>query len=267
MSVSILQWQYKLRYVALVYTPFQKQGSQKHRSQFLDSKRKMVQPIIVWSAPGGPNPFKVVIVLEELGIPYDLKIIGYSKLKQKPYTDLNPNGRCPTIEDPNTGLILWESGAILQYLIDQYDTEEKLHYKSFPEKYHQSQWIAYQISGQGPYFGQAAWFNMFHPEKIPSVQERYMNEINRVVSVLDGVLADRASGWLVGDKVTYADLIFVMWNEQLPSIFSAFPEKFDIEKYPHYKKWAEGMKERESVKNALGKQQELIAETYAGKHV
>ena len=63
----------------------------------------------------------------------------------------------PAIEDPNTGITLWESGAILQYLIEQYDTEKKLHYDSSPEKYHQNQWVAYQISGQGPYFGQAAW--------------------------------------------------------------------------------------------------------------
>jgi glutathione S-transferase len=107
---------------------------------------------------------------------------------------------------------------------------------------------------------------MFHPEKIPSAQNRYMDEINRVVGVLDGVLTDRNSGWLVGDMATYADLMFVMWNEQLPSIFSAFPDKFDIEKYPHYKKWTEVMKERESVKKALARQQDILAEMYAGKY-
>lgn len=101
---------------------------------------------------------------------------------------------------------------------------------------------------------------------MPSAQHRYMEEINRVVGVLDGVLAERLSGWLVGDKVTYADLIFVMWNEQIPSIFSAFPDRFDIKKYPHYKKWAETMKERESVKKILAEQQKVIADMYAGKY-
>lgn len=93
-----------------------------------------------------------------------------------------------------------------------------------------------------------------------------MDEINRVVGVLDGALAERPSAWLVGDRITYADLIFVMWNEQIPTIFSSFPDKFDINKYPHYKKWAEGMKERESVKKILEEQKKVIADMYAGKY-
>ena len=52
----------------------------------------------------------------------------------------------------------------------------------------------------------------YHPEKIPSAIERYQKETQRVVSVLDGVLAKSPSGWLVGDKVTIADLAFITWN-------------------------------------------------------
>jgi glutathione S-transferase len=54
------------------------------------------------------------------------------------------------------------------------------------------------MSGQGPYFGQGAWFTKFHPEKLPSAQERYLNEIKRVVGVLDKHLQGRE--YLVGDK-------------------------------------------------------------------
>ena len=52
----------------------------------------------------------------------------------------------------------------------------------------------------------------FHPEKINSAVERYQNEILRVFSVLDGVLAKSPSGWLVGEKLTIADLSFITWN-------------------------------------------------------
>jgi glutathione S-transferase len=117
----------------------------------------MVKPINVYVIPPGPNPWKVIIILEELGIPYEMKILGYAEVKSEPYVSINPNGRVPAIEDPNTGITIWESGAIVEYLVDQYDKEEKISYSSLPEKYYLKQWLHFQMSGQGPYFGQAAW--------------------------------------------------------------------------------------------------------------
>ena len=62
-----------------------------------------------------------------------------------------------------------------------------------------------------PYFGQACWFQYYHSEKIPSAIERYSDEIRRVFGVLDSVLAKQK--YLVGDKLTVADLAFIPWNE------------------------------------------------------
>jgi glutathione S-transferase len=61
-----------------------------------------------------PNPSKVLIILEELNLPYETSWVELEGLKQQPYTDVNPNGRVPAIEDPNHGITLWESGAIVQ---------------------------------------------------------------------------------------------------------------------------------------------------------
>ena len=61
-----------------------------------------------------------------------------------------------------------------------------------------------------PYFGQSAWFQRFHSEKLPSAIERYNNEIKRVFGVLDEVLSKQK--YLVEDKVTVADLSFIPWN-------------------------------------------------------
>lgn len=61
------------------------------------------------------------------------------------------------ITDPNTNITIWETGAIISYLVETYDKEEKITYTSSPEKFHLQQWSFYQASGQGPYFGQAAW--------------------------------------------------------------------------------------------------------------
>jgi glutathione S-transferase len=59
--------------------------------------------------------------------------------------------------DPNTDLTLWESGAIILYLIEQYDTEKKLTYTSLKEKNLLNQWLMFQMSQQGPFFGQIGW--------------------------------------------------------------------------------------------------------------
>lgn len=100
-----------------------------------------------------------------------------------------------------------ESDAILLYLVDRYDPEHKISVTAEGEKYQQLQWLFFQASGQGPYYGQAAWFTRYHPEQIPSALERYKNEIKRVLSVLESVLSKQ--DWLVGGKPTIADLSFV----------------------------------------------------------
>lgn len=67
-----------------------------------------LKPITVWSLGGSPNPWKAIIILEELGVPYEIKRVGTAEVKQEPYIYLNPSRRVPTIEDPNTGITLWE---------------------------------------------------------------------------------------------------------------------------------------------------------------
>jgi hypothetical protein len=84
--------------------------------------------------------WKVVLLLKELNIPYEHKLWDFPDLKKPEYEKLCPNGRTPTIEDPNTGITLWESGAILEYLIEEYDKENKFTYTSSPEKYQLKQW-------------------------------------------------------------------------------------------------------------------------------
>ena len=77
------------------------------------------------------------------------------------------------------------------------------------EKYDQLKWLFFQASGQGPYFGQVAWFLFYHPEKVPSALERYRNEIKRVFGVLEAVLSKQE--WLVGGKATVADISFISY--------------------------------------------------------
>ena len=106
----------------------------------------------------GPNPWKVAIILEELGVPYQSEFLDFAKIKQEPYISVNPNGRVPAIEDPNTGIVLWETGAIIDYVLETYDKDNSLQYTNPQEKWDQRAWADFQKSGQGPYFGQLTWF-------------------------------------------------------------------------------------------------------------
>ena len=100
---------------------------------------------------------KVAIVLAELDLPHEIEDVQFADVKKPDFLKINPNGRMPAIHDPNRDLTLWESGAIIEYLVEVYDKKQKL---SFPagsnEAYLAKQWLYYQVSGQGPYFGQVS---------------------------------------------------------------------------------------------------------------
>ncbi|KAI0535918.1 glutathione S-transferase [Xylaria digitata] len=206
---------------------------------------------------GGPNPPKVIMILEELGLPYEIVAVPFSDVKKPEYTAINPNGRLPAIYDPNTDLTLWESGAIVEYLIETYDKENKISFpKGSNESYLTKQWLYYQTTGQGPYYGQAVWFTKYHPEKLPSAADRYYKEIYRVTTVLEGHLAQqKAKGgssdgpWLVGGKATFADLAWYMWQALIAGDFLDNAIKYDD--YPNVRDWLERVGSRPSVKLAV----------------
>lgn len=220
-----------------------------------------IKPIKLWGH-AGPNPLKVSTILEELRIPYEVIEVALSDVKKAKYTAINPNGRLPAIYDPNTDITLWESGAIVEYLIDKYDTDHRLGFPSgTPEYYHARQWLFFQTTGQAPYYGQAVWFNKYHPERIPSAIERYVNEIKRVTGVLERHLAKQAHDgdgpWLVGNRFSYADAAFVSWQ----TIVAMFWEKEEFgaggDGFPEVKGWMGRMMEREKVKKVMDSMQAM----------
>ncbi|KAK7746217.1 Transcriptional regulator ure2 [Diatrype stigma] len=210
------------------------------------------KPIRVWITPPGPNPWKAIFIFEELVLNYEIKSIRFDDIKKPPFININPNGRVPAIEDPNTDLTLWESGAIYQYLVDQYDTDKRLTYDAVKEKNLCNQWLHFQMSGQGPYYGQCGWFTHLHPEKIPSAIERYANEIKRVLGVLESVLAAKPENaqWLVGSKMTFADMAFVPWNFRLSEVLNQSWDEV-WEGAPHVRAWHERMVELPSWKRSM----------------
>lgn len=204
---------------------------------------------------------QAVFLFEELGLNYEIKSFRFDDVKKRPFIDINPNGRVPAIEDPNTDLTLWESGAIYQYLVEQYDTDKRLTHGTLKEKHLCNQWLHFQMSGQGPYYGQCGWFQHLHSEKIPSAVERYANEIKRVLGVIEVVLAAKPANaqWLVGDKMTFADMSFVPWNFRLSEVLMK-PWDEVWEGTPHVRAWHERMVELPSWKRSMEHRARLMDE-------
>ncbi|RGP74469.1 glutathione s-transferase chloride channel [Fusarium longipes] len=208
-----------------------------------------LEPLTVWVHTAGPNPYKVTILLEELGIPY--KTIVVENPKEDWFVSINPNGRVPAIKDPNGDIILWESGAIVEYLVETYDVDQRLCGTGPLSKWEIKQYLHFQTSGQGPYYGQAMWFHKC-PEDIPLAKDRYVNEIARVISVLDKILDGKK--YLVDDKLTYADLAFIPWNRvvsQHPFFENSLWKEHDImRKYSNFSAWQERLNKLPSVQAA-----------------
>ncbi|KAL2802859.1 glutathione S-transferase [Aspergillus granulosus] len=214
-----------------------------------------LKPITLYNHPG-PNGWKVAFVLEELGIPYETKFISFAEVKAEPYVSINPNGRIPAIEDPNTGITLWESGAILEYLVETYDKDHRISFTAgTPEYFEAKQWLHFQMSGQGPYFGQAVWFTIYHPESLPSARERYINEVRRVSGVLDKILATRT--YLVGGRYSFVDSAFLTWFSIIPMFLK---DAIDIERdFPSVNAWLSRVQVRPAIAKVVKEREDAMA--------
>ena len=90
-----------------------------------------LKPLILHAHSTGPNPMKIAIALETLSIPYDVRLWEFGDdpvkgVKSEAFLAINENGRLPALEDPNTGVTSWESGAVLNYILRIYDKANAL---------------------------------------------------------------------------------------------------------------------------------------------
>jgi GST-like protein len=156
-----------------------------------------------------PNGWKVSIALEEMALPYTLRLLTLSRLEQKEewFLEINPNGRIPAIIDHGNGdFAVFESGAILIYLAEKtgmlLPTEPKARSRVL-------QWLMFQMSGVGPMMGQANVFFRYAPEKIPYAIERYQREVRRLFEVMERQLA--ANEYIAGSEYSIADIALWSW--------------------------------------------------------
>ena len=141
-----------------------------------------IKPIDLYYWPT-PNGWKITIMLEELGVPYEVKLVNIGRGEQfePSFLKISPNNRMPAIVDPDgpggKPISIFESGAILQYLGRKFG---KFYPSGERARVEVEQWLFWQVGGLGPMAGQNHHFAIYAPEKIPYAIERYVKETNRL---------------------------------------------------------------------------------------
>lgn len=153
-----------------------------------------------------PNPMKVVLMLEECGMPYELLPVDMfaGQQHQPAYRAVNPNGKVPAIVDGDR--VVFDSNAILLYLAEK--SERFL--GDARDRGALLSWLFFAATGLGPFCGQAVHFTRIHQESAYATN-RYLREVERHFTVLDVRLA--RSPYLAGESYTIADMAAYGWIE------------------------------------------------------
>jgi GST-like protein len=198
--------------------------------------------LYTWTTPNGR---KISIMLEEIGLPYEVHPVNLSKGEQfKPeYLAINPNGKIPAIVDRDgpgkKPYSLFESGAILMYLAEQ---TGRLMPKDTGARYEVIQWLMFQMGGVGPMIGQAHQFLRNSPENELFGRERFSKEVARLYGVMDEHLGE--SRFLAGDY-SIADIATYPWVARYEM------HRTKLEDFHNVKRWYDTIGARPAVKRGM----------------
>ncbi len=188
-----------------------------------------------------PNGRKPAIMLEEVGLPYTLKMINIGKGEQfsPEFVAINPNSKIPAMVDHETNIKVFESGAILIYLAEK---TRKFLPTDLEARFQVIEWLMFQMGGVGPMFGQLGHFRHSAPEKIEYAINRYEKEALRLFGVLDEQLAHHE--YIAGDY-SIADMATFPWVAAYKYL------EVSLDDYVHLNRWQEAMKERPAVQRGM----------------
>ncbi len=190
--------------------------------------------LYTWTTPNGR---KVSILLEELGVDYEVHPINIGQGDQKTpeFLEISPNNKIPAIVDRDNGLKLMESGAIMWYLAEKYG-------KFLPagplDRIKVMEWLMWQMGGLGPMAGQSHHYLHFNPGKAEYAEERFKAEVQRLYRVLDKQL--EGQDYVCGEY-TIADMACWPWVSRYEW------QQIDLTDYPNVRAWYQRLLKREAV--------------------
>jgi len=192
-----------------------------------------------------PNGFKVSIMLEEVGLPYNVIPIDITKGDQfdTDFLKISPNNKMPAIVDKDgpggAPYPLFESGAILMYLAEK---AGRFMPADTAERYLIIQWLMFQMGGVGPMFGQAHHFRQYAPEKNFYAIKRYTSEALRLYGVMDRRLGEAA--YLAGEY-SIADMAAFPWTRGYER------QGQSLNNFPNVKRWFDAISSRPAVERGV----------------
>ncbi len=188
-----------------------------------------------------PNGHKISIMLEECALEYNTIPVNISEGDQfRPeFLRISPNNRMPAIVDRDTGISMFEGGAILIYLAEKsgrfLPAEDEARFEVL-------QWLFWQAGGLGPMAGQLSHFVNYTKEPVHYAHDRYANEYDRLLAVMDVRLRDR--DFLAGDY-SIADIAAFPWVLPYKRLGN------DLDRFANLRRWFDALKERPAVRRGV----------------
>jgi GST-like protein len=187
---------------------------------------------------GSTNGHKVAIALEELGLPYEVRVVNVfaGEGQSAAFLTLNPTGKIPVIRDRELDIVITESDAILLYLADK---AQRLVSPSGRERTRALELLFLQASLQGPMFGQRMHFSPFASESVPYGIRRYEEQCDIIDKLVDQLLTERS--YFLGAQYSIVDSAFYGWY------FAAKSAGFTFDRHPSLSAWFERVAARPAV--------------------
>src|SRR5262249_19590230 len=151
--------------------------------------------------------------------------IGKDEQFKPEFLAISPNNKIPAIVDNDTGLSVFESGAILMYLGNK---TGRLYPRAQERRLRIHEWLMWQMSTVGPFLGRPHYFLKYNPGKAPFAEVWFEAEARRIYKVLDTLLADRnfmCTDYSIADIATFPWIARYEW------------QRINLADYPNVKRW------------------------------
>jgi len=169
------------------------------------------------------------MVLEELGVPYELVLVDRTIHAQRSpgYLKLNPNGKIPVLVDGD--LVLYETAAIVLHLADTHPGAGLAPPLGTPERalfYKWLMWLANTLQAEMPlYFYAERWADT--PEAAAQVKSHAQEHIAGMIDQLDAELARHGGPWFLGERYSVLDpyvLMLARWTRGMARPARTLPQ-------------------------------------------